>query len=243
VFCVPEKSSSSALSIFVGERSWYFSVNCFSSCGKKKRLLQHVVSSWKSAFWVEFSLLSPLLQHVCHVHKLVCYWETATCCRKLVCCSVLQCVAVCCRVLQCFAVCYSVLQCVFASVLLRCTYVYIYTNDIHTQIYIKFQNQSWSVSLSVALRSVYTHAHIFTYTQITYIHMYIYEFQNQSWSVSRSVALRSAYKYTHMFRLTRVNTKMLCILFAMHVCHNSAHTAVSRTRSFFEAGFRPLDSS
>jgi len=32
--------------------------------------------------------------------------------RQLMCCSVLQCVAVCCSVLQCVAVCCSVLQCV-----------------------------------------------------------------------------------------------------------------------------------
>jgi len=39
----------------------------------------------------------------------------------LVCCSVLQCVAVCCSVLQCVAVCCSVLQCVAVC----CFYVYI----------------------------------------------------------------------------------------------------------------------
>jgi len=33
-------------------------------------------------------------------------------CELLMCCSVLQCVAVCCSVLQCVAVCCSVLQCV-----------------------------------------------------------------------------------------------------------------------------------
>jgi len=33
-------------------------------------------------------------------------------CAGIVCCSVLQCVAVCCSVLQCVAVCCSVLQCV-----------------------------------------------------------------------------------------------------------------------------------
>ena len=147
VFCVPEKSSSSALSIFVGERSWYFSVNCLSSCSKNKWLLRHVVSSWKSAFWVEFSLLRTLLQHACHVHKLVCHCETATCCRKLVCCSVLQCVAVCCSVLQCVAVCCSALQCV-------------------------------AVRCSVLLQVCYCDTHIFTYTQIIYIHIYIYKFQN-----------------------------------------------------------------
>ena len=36
--------------------------------------------------------------------------------RDLMCCSVLQCVAVCYNVLQCVAVCYSVLQCVADTV-------------------------------------------------------------------------------------------------------------------------------
>jgi len=34
---------------------------------------------------------------------------------RVVCCSVLQCVAVCCSVLQCVAMCCSVLQCVAVS--------------------------------------------------------------------------------------------------------------------------------
>ena len=38
--------------------------------------------------------------------------EHVVACKRPVCCSVLQCVAVCCSVLQCVAVCCSVLQCV-----------------------------------------------------------------------------------------------------------------------------------
>ena len=38
------------------------------------------------------------------------YKTEGVCCNTIVCCSVLQCVAVCCSVLQCVAVCCSMLQ-------------------------------------------------------------------------------------------------------------------------------------
>ena len=51
-----------------------------------------------------------------HIHTSSLIYSDFDIVSRILCCSVLQCVAVCCSVLQCVAVCYSVLQCVLQFV-------------------------------------------------------------------------------------------------------------------------------
>jgi len=103
---------------------------------------------------------------LCVCHWCVCiytYMVCILCCSVLqcvaVCCSVLQCVAVCCSVLQCVAVCYSVLQCV------RHTWQ-VYTH-IHTLLRL----------CCVCAIGVYIYTHIRTYLpfcDMTHYHVWLY---------------------------------------------------------------------
>ena len=79
----------------------------------------HKSRSWNKLQITQKSQYNTLLLRHTHTFKLVCCTVlqcVAVCCSVLqcvaVCCTVLQCVAVCCTVLQCVTVCCSVLQCV-----------------------------------------------------------------------------------------------------------------------------------